>query len=89
MLMDIYLEVSVIGGRPANLTIAKYVNLAAISWAPIQNHKPVTALSAETPVEYDVATATSHTFDCDGDPFIWRNAAILVQRHLAERHGSS
>ena len=47
MLMDIYLEVSVIGRRPFNSTIPQYVDLAAISRAPIQNHKPVTALSAD------------------------------------------
>ena len=55
--MDIFLEASVIGPRTDNSTISQYVYAAAISWAPIQNHKPVTSLSADMRVEHNAAAA--------------------------------
>ena len=57
MLVDIYLQGSVIGRRPDNRTISHYVYAAAISWGPIQNHKPVASLSAEMRAERNAATA--------------------------------
>ena len=43
------------GRRPANRTIPQYIDLAAISRAPIQNHKAVTTLSADMGAERNAA----------------------------------
>src|SRR3954466_3501248 len=59
VLMDVLLEVSVIGGAAHHRTITNHIDLAAISRAPIENHKPVATLSAHFRAERDLsATAT-------------------------------